>query len=201
MAHWNPYYSGSDQNNSMYQEQDYQSQVYNQQIYGAAPPYLGYNDYFVPSSSNYNRIPTSRQIEAEQLNQYFQTYGNNNAYVSNLTPTAAEFKPSTSSQQEPILSQTFSSSKKPEDNKPSSSKSGNFMRFTQRKTYDKPKSNDKYRNNYKRNYNRDDVQNGFEGSTGGSKYNSQRDYYGYKQGRYNKNSNGENSYGRSDRWE
>lgn len=182
MAHWNPYYSGPIQDNSYYEDQN--QQVYNALPYGAQ--YQQFDQYY---ATNYlpnapATIRTAREVEAEQLlfsqsqenvrehntqSQSSNTYsqaepGSSQAFVtSNLTATAAEFKPSTSNYSNlEVKTQTFSNnnykdidlgkskrnveSKVKNDSTPGTSKShdntnipskGNFMKFSNKKSYNK----------------------------------------------------------------
>lgn len=155
--------------------------------------------------SNYNN-KSVRVHPVEEFEQFDSSRNSHNrdAYVSNLTPTATEFTPSTS-WQKPILTQTFNSSsykepgkqtkknvEKNSENVNDEKKSGNFMRFTNRKYNDRYKPNDKFKNgSYKRN--RDDSsQNSSESS---SYNNSQRDYYSNKNNRYK--NYGDSTYNRN----
>lgn len=268
MAHWNPYYNGPNQNNTFYEDQN--PHVYNSLPYGA--PYQQYDSYYLQNATNYSpnapaTIRTAREIEAEQLlysrNQQSvhsvskskteksnsQSEGSSSRSVlnSNLTATAAEFRPSTSNNSNvEVKSQTFSNNnfkdlepgnftsrgfgdtkdKRKKENEPRSSKSndttdippnskGNFMKFSNKKSYNRydnpqsstgdrynrPKDKDKYRSNRS---SRDELEpkdnNSTQISSGSGRFphatNYQRDnYYSSKNNKYTKN--GENSYSRN----
>lgn len=191
MAHWNPYFSGSTQNNTFYENQ-------NQPFYNTVPYGIGYQQYdayYMQNSSDFMpntpaTIRTAREVEAEQLlysqNQQSQTTtvqderGPTQAvFNSNLTATAAEFKPSSLTQPlVEIKTQTFSNNnyknenksrnydnkEKSKENEPGTSKSnehtqnfpknkGNFMKFNNKKSYNRSDSDRTYSND--RNYSTD----------------------------------------------
>lgn len=246
MAHWNPYYSGPNtQNNTFYENQN--QQFYNTLPYGV--PYQQYDAYYMQNATNFMpntpvTIRTAREVEAEQLlysqNQQIAKTNDNErtsnqaVLTSNLTATAAEFKPSSSNSTVPIKSQTFSNNNyksnensksrnydyrekskenepgpsgpsKPNENPQNHSKNkGNFMKFNNKKPYNKSDSDRNYSSDrYNRSKDREDKFKSTPSSkndsrqesntkTGGSGRFPNRDNYYNKNNRYNRN--GENNY-------